>query len=48
MMGAPLAVEQYAELHLREVRERARRQRVFNWLGALLVAVVLSSTWWLR
>ena len=48
MMGAPLAVEKWAELNARELRRRRTRDRAFSWLGAVLVALVLTLDWWAR
>lgn len=48
MMGHPLAVEAYAEMYARELHRRRRRDIVFAWLAAVVVALVLTGDWWIR
>lgn len=43
-----MAVERWAEWHMAQVRRDAVRQRVFDWLAAILVGLVLSSVWWFK
>lgn len=48
MMGHPMAVEEWAEMHAREARLRRRRDIVLAWIAAVVTALVLAGDWWIR